>query len=94
MTIIQDDRDETTRASHSVLIVGTDKFMSGWGRAEGGASYAAWACRPEVADKVYDWVSARSDMERVREEGPDYRPSKYCAYLHIYVVNEGHPAIG
>jgi hypothetical protein len=32
-------------------------------------------------------------MKRVRVVGSDYRPGRYCAHLHIYVVKEGHRAL-
>jgi len=45
--IIQDDRTNEQKKTHSCLIGGTDRFMSGWGRAENGKSYAFWSCRPD-----------------------------------------------
>ncbi len=93
---IQDDRTPEQKKTHPVLIVGTDKLLSGWGKAKGGTSYAAWACRIEDDAKVYRWVRSRSDMERVREAFDDgktrYRP-KGNGHLHIYLVGEGHPAL-
>ena len=73
--------------------MGTDTFMSGWGHARNGASYAAWACETsEEVDACMAWVQARSDMSRVRfvienpSRGYRYRPKAYlCAHLHIYV---------
>ena len=92
--IIVDDRTEEQKKTHNVLIVGTDKFLSGWGQAEGGASYAAWACRPEDKYQVERWVRNRGDMLRVREVGSNYRPnSRYCVHFHIYVVDDNHSAI-
>jgi hypothetical protein len=72
--------------------VGTDNFLSGWGKAKGGKSYAAWACEGyEAAKKAQEWVERRGDMKRVRQVYGDYRPSG-TGHLRIYVVNEGHPA--
>jgi len=94
MPTINDKRTDEDRATHPILIVGTDRFMSGWGGASNGASYAAWACRPEHADRVLSWVEARSEMSRVREVSANYRPSsRYCAHLSIYVVDDGHPVL-
>jgi len=87
-----DDRTEEERLTHSCIVVGTDSFMSGWGRARGGVSYAGWACRYDDMNKVERWVSSRSDMKRVRVVGSDYRP-RGTGHCHIYVVNEGHPAL-
>lgn len=86
---IDDDRTEEQKGTHSWLVVGTDSFLSGWGKAEGGVSYAAWACKPENRRDCLCWVERRRDMKRVREVLDDgrqfkYRPSKK-GHLHIYV---------
>jgi hypothetical protein len=89
---IQDDRTAEQRQTHRFLIIGTDKFMSGWGKAEGGTSYAAWACRAEHRKAVFEWVESRSDMKRVRESYSDWKP-RGRGHAHIYVVEPGHPAL-
>ena len=89
--ILQDDRTAAEIKSHSCLVIGTDPFLSGWGEARGGVSYAAWACRPDDLDKVYSWVTARKDMKRVRVTSGKYYP-KGVGHFHIYVVTENHPA--
>ena len=93
MAFIQDDRTQAQRKTHTWLVVGTDSFMSGWGEAKGGLSYAAWACMPEDRHAVYSWVTMRGDMKRVREvcDYPDnpYRPNRRCVHLHIYVTQKG-----
>lgn len=85
---IQDDRTPEQRETHQHLVIGTDRGMSGWGGAEGGVSYAAWACRPEDSTACLDWVEGRGDMSRVRftVDLPHarYRPSAK-GHLHIYV---------
>lgn len=89
MTEIQDDRTPEQRETHTLLAVGTDSFMSGWGGARNGASYAAWAATPENASACLAWVESRGDMKRVREvyDPPTapYRPGPHCAHLHVYV---------
>lgn len=91
----QDDRTPKEMETHTWLVIGTDRFLSGWGGAEGGLSYAAWACRPEDGQEVFNWVRRRGDMDNVQEsvDSPSehYRPS--CAHLHIYTVGENHPAL-
>tara|TARA_Y100000310_G_scaffold342071_1_gene443608 strand:- start:546 stop:833 length:288 start_codon:yes stop_codon:yes gene_type:complete len=92
---LKDDRTPAQHKTHTWLVVGTDSFMSGWGGAAGGLSYAAWACRHEDLDRVYNWVDDRDEMKRVRvvsEYERNYRPSG-CAHLHIYVVDPGHRAL-
>ena len=90
---IQDDRTPEQRATHQYLVIGTDRFMSGWGKAEGGASYAAWACGDYAAMKeCMEQVERRSDMRRVRDtiDTPTapYRP-KGRGHCHIYVWRRG-----
>ncbi len=91
--IRQDDRTKEQMQTHTTLITATDKFMSGWGKAKNGLSKCAWACKPEHADKVFDWVQNRSDMRYVNMNYSGNWYPKNAAHLHIYVVNEGHPAL-
>lgn len=94
--MIQDRRTDQERKTHTVLIVGTDPMMSGWGEAKGMASYAAWAVNPVThsVERVFDAVNSRSDMRRVRVvvDSPDapYRPGP-SVHLSIYVVDGSHP---
>ena len=94
MVKIVDDRTEEENRTHSVIVLGTDRFLSGWGEAEGGASYAGWACKPDDFYVTERFVRRRSDMLRVRVVGNGYRPSaRLCKHFHIYVVRDGHPAM-
>lgn len=93
-TTFVDDRTNEQKKTHPVVVMATDRFLSGWGGAAGGASYAGWACRYEDHFAVERWVRSRSDAARVRIVGSDYRPGAGCAHCHIYVVDEGHPALG
>ncbi len=91
--IIQDDRTDEQKDSHYILVVGTDKFMSGWGQAEGGKSYAAWACDLNNWHIVKSWVNNRGDMQRVRViHAHGYNP-RGKGHLHIYVVDEKHNSL-
>lgn len=89
---LQDDRTPEQKKTHKVLIGGTDTFLSGWGKAKGGKSFAFWACTYDNADKVFQWVSNRSDIKKVRYVSSNYRPNAK-GHCHIYVVTENHPAI-
>jgi len=89
---MEDDRTELEKRTHPVVVVGTDPFLSGWGKAEGGVSYAGWACTVSDHYTVDRWVRRRDDMKRVRTVGSDYRP-KGTGHCHIYVVNPGHVAL-
>jgi hypothetical protein len=86
--IIKDRRTEAQKKTHCCMVVGTDRFMSGWGEAEGGASYAAWACESwDEANRVAALIRARGDQKRVRiVDSRDYRPS--CKHLSIYVARD------
>jgi len=88
-----DERTDEERETLSVIILGTDRYMGGWGAATGGPSYAGWACRPDDAGTVERWVRNRSDMTRVRIVSGDYRPPSGPGHCHIYAVRPGHPAL-
>ena len=80
-----DDRTPDQAKTHAWLVVGTDPFLSGWGRASDGPSYAAWACQEKDLNACESWVRQRGDMKRVRICHADsYRPSG-PGHLHIYV---------
>ena len=93
---IDDDRTKEQKATHIFIVVGRDTFLSGWGRALGGVSLAAWACEAHHVDDVLAWVKRREDMRRVRTflepPGKRFRP-RGKGHCHIYVVGESHPAI-
>ena len=89
---LQDDRTSEEHQTHAILWGGTDAFLSGWGKASSGASFAFWACEPEHAEAVRVWVCQRGDIKRVRQVSSDYRSSGH-GHCHIYVVREGHSAL-
>jgi len=87
--IVEDDRTAEQRITHRILVIGTDKFLSGWGQAHLGKSVAAWACTSETVDAVEQRIRSRGDIQRVRvvEEGKRrYRPPQGTAHFHIYVA--------
>lgn len=88
MTIIKDDRTNEQKVTHTLAVVGVDPFMSSWGDAAGGMSYAAWAFKEGQAVQTLSKVQARGDMRRVRIVALDgYRPTG-AAHLHIYVAKD------
>ncbi len=93
MATLVDDRTEAQKKTHPVIVMMTDRMLSGWGGAEGGLSYAGWACKLEDEYRVERWVRSRRDAMRVRFVGAGYRPGAYCAHCHIYVVTKGHAAL-
>ena len=89
MSVYTDDRTDEQRKTHRMAVVGTDSFMSGWGEAVGGASYAGWAYKDGDHAACLAWVAGRSDMKRVRLVAIDtYRPR--AAHTHIYIYR-GQP---
>ena len=91
--ITVDDRTPEQKQSHTWIVKGRDKCLSGWGGAEGGSSYAGWACKPDDVDQVEQWVRSRGDIQRVFVCTPGYHLSGgKNDHYHIYVVNENHPA--
>ena len=91
--IFKDDRTEAEKTTHTWLITATDKFMSGWGNARGGKSKVAWACRPEHACALLDWVDSREEMSFVNATlATNWRP-RNCVHMHVYVANANHPAV-
>jgi hypothetical protein len=94
MPITQDDRTDQDKQDLTILVIGTDRFLSHWGHAEGGTSIAAWACTPDTVNPVERWVRNRGDMKRVRiADARTYRPPQTCAHFHIYPVREGHASL-
>ena len=94
MGIYVDDRTEAQKRTHRMAIVGTDSFMSGWGEASNGVSYAGWAFKDGDQAECLSWVDSRSEMKRVRVVALDeFKPN--AAHTHIYVFKpEIHKAIG
>jgi len=89
---INDERTQEERKTHKFIVAGTDTFLSGWGEAHGGVSYAGWACKYEDLPKVEGWVRRRSDMKRVRIIVGEWKP-KGNGHTHVYVVGKDHPAL-
>ena len=89
--IRKDDRTPEQQNTHTLLVVGTDSFLSGWGQASGGASVAAWACTDAQLSTAETRIRNRSDMKRVRvvidRKGDRYYPRGNVKHLHIYVFN-------
>lgn len=86
-----DDRTAEQKKTHTWLVAGTDRFMTGFGQdcgrlGRGQVSIAAWACKTEDLALCELWVRERSDMRRVRIVVDPYYP-KGRYHLHIYVFS-------
>lgn len=93
-----DDRSEHDGAvvTHRCVVMGRDRFMSGWGKAEGGYSWAGWACKPEDRETVERWVHARGDMKYQRtviHSGGRFPTPRSAVHMQVYMVHEGHNAL-
>ena len=60
--MMQDDRTLDQKLTHTIGIVGTDSFMSGWGKAQGGHSYAVWACEPDNVAATLSRIENRKSV--------------------------------
>ena len=83
--LLVDDRTAEEKVTHPLVVLMTDRFMSGWGAAEGGPSYAGWAFQDGHYADVVSWVESRSDSMRVRLVMGNYRPPSGPGHCHIYV---------
>ena len=93
MTNYRDERTEEQKKTHTILVTAKDKFLSGWGMAQNGSSYCAWAIDPNEAnpDKLLHWVDQRKDMIYVNlryDGGKNWNPN--AAHVAIYVVDKNH----
>jgi hypothetical protein len=83
--ILHDDRTAEEKVTHRGIVMMTDRFLSGWGAAEGGPSYAGWAFQDGEEANVLDSVERRADAMRVRLVYGNYRPPSGPGHCHIYV---------
>ena len=81
---VQDDRTPEQMKIPHLIVMMTDAFMSGWGEAEGGPSYAGWAVTEGYVNSVESRVRNRSDARRVRIVLSTYRPPSGPGHCHIY----------
>lgn len=66
----------------TVYVTMTDKFMSGWGMAEGKINKLVFECEDRMeAQKVFDYANTRSEMKHIniRYSKPYYNSNKYYA---------------
>jgi len=90
---INDERSTEQKKTHNILVTATDRFMSGWGLADGGSSKCAWACDSvKKAEKVFNWVKKRSEMKYVNIQHKKWNP-KNAAHVSVYLVGDSHPAL-
>lgn len=93
----KDDRtpEDFVAGTHAWLVVATDSFLSGWGKAANGKSVCAWACSQTQLPDMERWVRSRDDMKRVRivlDRDGKYRPRGNVAHFHVYRTEPTHRA--
>jgi hypothetical protein len=97
MSTFKDERKEEEHALLTDVVGGHDLCLSGWGAAEGGQSYAFWACNPVQSPAVERWVRGRDEFKNIRTKSCPIgvRPIQLAKndHCHIYVVCPGHPAL-
>lgn len=93
--IYKDDRTEEQKKTHRWGVRMYDAFMSGWGGAKNGASVAVWACESfDAATWAMSWVRRRDEARRVEIIDLNrHRPARGVAHFHVYVCDDGHPAL-
>tara|TARA_Y100001972_G_scaffold96053_1_gene118399 strand:- start:392 stop:703 length:312 start_codon:yes stop_codon:yes gene_type:complete len=99
--MIEDRRTEEQKQKLKYFVMGTDTFLSGWGRAKDGISYAVWFCETkEQRQKLTYFVKSRSDMKRVLNGSSEQFESLLkrkpfmdrANHISIYVCDENHRA--
>jgi hypothetical protein len=81
--IIQDSRTPEEKKNTIGYVVGTDKFLSGWGSARGGSSFFAVSItNHEHLDSVMKKMNNHSDFKNVRFNLRSWRP-KGEGHTHI-----------
>ena len=90
---VQDDRRPEDMAKPHLIVMATDKALSGWGGAENGKSYAGWAVGPDDIDAVVDWLKSRPEMANVRTVSKDYRPDSRANGGHVHIYRSKMPEI-
>ena len=93
--IYKDQRTDEQKKTHTILVTAKDKFMTGWGHAQNGASYCAWAVNPNEAShaKLLHWVESRPEMKYINvryDGGKNWRPN--AAHVSIYAIDANHPS--
>jgi hypothetical protein len=88
---IIDYRTEEQKITHSVLITATHKILFLEDIASGCPSKCAWACRPEHADKVFNWAKSMECIKDVKRSTNEWKPK--ANYVYIYCIPDNHIAL-
>lgn len=83
--IRQDDRSPEEKAATIGFWVATDRFLSGWGDAQGISYVACPVVSEEDSARVETRFRLRREFKRVRFVGATWRPRlREGDHLHIY----------
>ena len=97
-----DKRAPEHHETHTVAVAAVDRFMSGWGAADGATRIAVWVCKPEHSDAVRAWVKGRDEMLNVKETGTDHLTHDSVkrivevngrAVITVHPVFDSHPCL-
>ena len=72
--VVDDRRGADEREGTRFFTVGTDRFLSGWGKAPGRSYFALPCLTIEEAETCAENLRRRGDMLRVRIVGRGWRP--------------------
>lgn len=92
MPTINDKRKAADVEKLNWVVCGKDSFMSGWGGAKGGRSFAAWACHDDNVDEILAQAESRGDItyitaKKMPANARDIRRLRGNDHLTIYVRN-------
>lgn len=94
MTEWNDKRTPEQKLTHYHGIACNDKFLSGWGKAEGGISVCIWVVHKDEYSRIHylqGWLNGRSEMRRHRTvDLRKWRARNTMAHVSIYVVDAEH----
>ncbi len=84
-----DKRTDEQRESTQYYVNATDRFMSGWGKAEGGLSYFCIACDTHAQEDLAEiWLDSRHEMKRIFVASTP-RKRKGCHTSIVHFENTG-----
>ena len=86
--ILQDERTPEQKRYPYMIVIMTDRFMSGSGEANDGPSYVGWAVPESYLNAMESRVRNLPAAMRVRIVGPDYHPNSRPGHCHIYAWKE------
>ena len=90
MATIKDERTPEEVKITQGFVIATDKFMSGWGQAQGKSVIAVPFKDDQDMNTILSRVERRNEMKRIRiVYGSEYKPRLSANdHLHIYDIHK------